>query len=500
MWLQQLIFSARSTPTLEEMGSTQYFSFISPTYPHTQWWSFISRNNRCSNHRRNCCRWWMGSWLYKKSFRNKNRCNFQSALEIGRHYLAAVLSDHPSAGANWLPWFDRGVPNFKFTKWIWTATCNYPQVFLGSISFISPLNNSLNKLLSSPIIISAGLLFKQLYQTLLSTFFPDTSAASHSTITDPSPPHTIPSCHNTNHPYFSCISDTHYQITKPRSHVATTIHVGQITDYVNFDEDVWTHGGMTRIRSMPLGYPKFTNLWNMGTQHGDHQQFSHIYIPEGAAEYQVQLFLQLVDISKFAITKTQIGMAPPTSTLQAELTQEFAYVMMEQHRNSRRGFERRQDWWMNQINQRPASRPGNRLCHIQFTCNQHQMLCLPHSTCHNFLQQWRRGRTSWGHSRAWGTSCHRCWQAWTQLQWDGIWCQRNGEHPVNIHLFRPSKNDFDNWYSSQLLHLPSLAHTTATSTFHLFFLFILLGQTSLVAHLTWRVHVTKGVQVSKKKT
>ena len=94
---------------------------------------------------------------------------------------------------------------------------------------------------------------------------------------------------------------------------------------------------------MPLGYPEFTNLWNMGTRHGDHRQFSHIYIPEGVAEYQVQLFLQLVDISKFAITKTQIGMAPPTSTLQAELTQEFAYVMMEQHRNSCRGFERRQD-------------------------------------------------------------------------------------------------------------------------------------------------------------
>ena len=231
-----------------------------------------------------------------------------------------------------------------------------PQVFLGSISVISPLDNPLDKLLSSPIIITAGLIFKRLYQTLHSTFFPDTLTTSHSTITNPSPPLTMPSRCSANHPYFSHISDTHYQITEPGSRVTTTVHIGQITDYVNFDEDVRTHGGMTRIQSMPLGYPEFANLWNMGTRRGDHRRFSHVYMPEGTAEYQVQLFRQLVNISEFTITETQIGMAPPTSALQAELTQEFAYVMMEQRRNSCRGFKRRQDQRLSRINQRPSVR------------------------------------------------------------------------------------------------------------------------------------------------
>ena len=93
-------------------------------------------------------------------------------------------------------------------------------------------------------------------------------------------------------------------------------------------------------------------------------------MPEGMAEYQVQLFLQSVNISEFTITETQMGMAPPTSALQAELTQEFAYVMMEQRRNSRRGFERRQDQRLSQTNQRPSSRPGDRPHRVQFTRNQ----------------------------------------------------------------------------------------------------------------------------------
>ena len=111
--------------------------------------------------------------------------------------------------------------------------------------------------------------------------------------------------------------------------MATTVHVGQIADYVNFDNNVQVHGGMLRIQSMPLWYPEFTNLWNMGMQHGNHRHFSHIYMPEGTAEHQAQLFCQPVGIPEFAIIKEQIGMALPTSILQAELIQEFAYVMME---------------------------------------------------------------------------------------------------------------------------------------------------------------------------
>ena len=52
-------------------------------------------------------------------------------------------------------------------------------------------------------------------------------------------------------------------------------------------------------------------------------------MPEGTAEHQAQLFCQPVGIPEFTIIKEQIGMALPTSILQAELIQEFAYVMME---------------------------------------------------------------------------------------------------------------------------------------------------------------------------
>ena len=76
-----------------------------------------------------------------------------------------------------------------------------PQVFLGSISFISPLNSSLDKLLSLPIITNARLLFKQLCQTICTMFLPASSVTSHIITTDLEPPLTMPSHCNTNHPY-----------------------------------------------------------------------------------------------------------------------------------------------------------------------------------------------------------------------------------------------------------------------------------------------------------
>lgn len=77
----------------------------------------------------------------------------------------------------------------------------------------------------------------------------------------------------------------------------------------------------------------------------DTRYVSLVYILEDSAEYHIQLPSTPLTITKFFITAEQVSLAPisSTKTVQTEIMQEFASVMMEQRHNSHRGFERCQD-------------------------------------------------------------------------------------------------------------------------------------------------------------
>ena len=87
--------------------------------------------------------------------------------------------------------------------------------------------------------------------------------------------------HSINHPSFTRISPTHYLVNDPSASKAlpSTLHVGQIADYLTFNEQLCTHG-ISELQSVPHGFDDFAYLWNIGTSDNDYQQLSRIYVSE----------------------------------------------------------------------------------------------------------------------------------------------------------------------------------------------------------------------------
>ena len=63
------------------------------------------------------------------------------------------------------------------------------------------------------------------------------------------------------HPRFSRISSTHYLVKKESDgYFDATIHVGQVADYLHFDERLRIQRDLTDFQSVPLGYLDFAEL------------------------------------------------------------------------------------------------------------------------------------------------------------------------------------------------------------------------------------------------
>ena len=139
--------------------------------------------------------------------------------------------------------------------------------------------------------------------------------------------------------------NTHYLIKNPYHALPNTIHVGQITEFLKFDEQLWTKG-VTNLSSVPLWFVKFTEAWNNDIPSDDSHQISHVFIAEMAGiDHKVEPSSTPVYSSNFFITAEQVGLGTSpnhsfNNNLQSEIMQEFASIMMEQRR---KGFKRRQD-------------------------------------------------------------------------------------------------------------------------------------------------------------
>ena len=173
------------------------------------------------------------------------------------------------------------------------------------------------------------------------------------------------------HPIFHRLSTTHYSIHEPEDSLSRTVHVGQVADYLKFDEQLRSKEGLSQIQSLPLGFSNFASLWNNNRASDDSRRFSEVFIPEGTNEYQVDITTTPVSLVDFFITPEQVGLAgnhdnSATNTLHSEIVEEFAAVMMEQRRNSRRGFEKRQGKRLRPFKRDTDDQPTTALSRLKF--------------------------------------------------------------------------------------------------------------------------------------
>jgi hypothetical protein len=144
---------------------------------------------------------------------------------------------------------------------------------------------------------------------------------------------TMPKTRGISHPMFTRITLTHYLIKDANNSLSSTAHVGQIADFIKFDEQLRHHGGITSLQSMPVGFIEFSQLWNRGVRENDRRRISEVYIPEDTNKYEAQISNVPVRVMDFFITADQVGLAPPPAHAdksQAEIVQEFASLMAEQ--------------------------------------------------------------------------------------------------------------------------------------------------------------------------
>jgi hypothetical protein len=117
-----------------------------------------------------------------------------------------------------------------------------------------------------------------------------------------------PNQRDLHHPHFSRITSTQYYIESAGNYLPSTVHVGQLADFLNFDERMRDAGGIHQLQAMPLGYLEFAAFWNEGVQLGDARRFSTFSYPEGSEQPIVTISTVPVPAADFSITREQVGL------------------------------------------------------------------------------------------------------------------------------------------------------------------------------------------------
>jgi hypothetical protein len=166
----------------------------------------------------------------------------------------------------------------------------------------------------------------------------------------------MPKAQGVDHPLFTRLSPTHYLIRDPNHSLTHTIHVAQIADFLNFDEQL-RNQGLDKLQSIPVGFDDFVFFWNLRTP--DDRKICRIYMADGGTEYQVDVFDTPVHIEDFLISLEQVGLATTAPALGGtsanesyeELRRELAVLRgqwpgygitlgFNQGQNTRRGFDK----------------------------------------------------------------------------------------------------------------------------------------------------------------
>jgi hypothetical protein len=224
-----------------------------------------------------------------------------------------------------------------------------PQIFIGAVS-LSP----------SPIPFSTTSLFSCFKNKLKSTTkniisflsapftqsFPSISPTidfEHSM-----PPHRRSLLRSVNHPLFIRLTPTTYLMKDPDYPIHSTIHVGQVAEYLQFDEQLRTLGDSAEFQTIPIGFTDFCNTWNDGVASGDPRRISTIYVADDPRGNYTIPSKTPVSLRDFHITPAQAGLGPDlinqqSTALQADIAQEFAAIMVAKQRKQRQSYEERQE-------------------------------------------------------------------------------------------------------------------------------------------------------------
>ena len=243
-----------------------------------------------------------------------------------------------------------------------------PQVFVGSIAVALPL--SVSSLFSSlhhfpPFNLNATL--RSLSTHVLSFFkAPFTSITIDLEYLAAMPRGPRPPLRSIDHPRFTRISATHYLLRNVDGYLNYTIHVGQVADFVNFNQTLREPVELSQLRSMPLGYLEFAHLWNSGVHPGDPRRLSIISKPEDDTP-NIIVSKEPISLSDFVITQQQVGLSgpephPDLRRFDERLLREHHTVMMDQRRytDPKTPYERyheRRHWRLNGDPQ-PEPEPG----------------------------------------------------------------------------------------------------------------------------------------------
>ncbi len=217
-----------------------------------------------------------------------------------------------------------------------------PQVSLGFISLATP-SPSIPQNFSTffgriPTLLSTAV--RSFHSTILPCFQPPFQSLTVDLELVP----TMPPSRCVNHPSFTRISPTHYLIRNVNNYVDVTVHVGQVADYLNYEQQFRAQKNLTDFKSMPLGFLEFAGLWNDGIPAGDSRQLSHFWYPDESTVPTIVISTTPVNSDDFFIAPEQVGLGSPPPAPQPELVRdplhddimkEFAVVVMEQRRLKR---------------------------------------------------------------------------------------------------------------------------------------------------------------------
>ena len=146
------------------------------------------------------------------------------------------------------------------------------------------------------------------------------------------------------HPLFTRITPTSYLMQDPDYSVHTTIHVGQIAEFLQFDEQLRAYHRTFDFTSIPIGFSEFGSTWNDGAVPGDPRRISTISLANDPHDNSVSISKHPVHLHEFHMTPAQARITTPateqpSSALQAEINQEFAAIMVAQQRKQRQYYE-----------------------------------------------------------------------------------------------------------------------------------------------------------------
>ena len=215
-----------------------------------------------------------------------------------------------------------------------------PQIFLGYVSLSFPFTtistNSHSSDIKTPLEINA-----QNSPTLFSTISP-VQQPSIATIMNPR--RSLPCV---NHPLFTRISPTFYLIRDPEYPIHTMVHVGQITEYIEFDHEIRASDGRATFRSVPIGYSEFSATWNANTSNNDPRRFSTIFLGANPKDNEANPSTHPIQLHEFFISPEQTGIAVNTTdqasaAVQSDITQEYAALMAAKQKKQRQQYEERQ--------------------------------------------------------------------------------------------------------------------------------------------------------------